>query len=314
MKPGITMLMFMLLAMVMSVVGTGTATAEDLIHYTFTGTVTDVMFDPPSCDYRTAIDIGDYVEGTLTYDLDTPDTSLPSDPFGLYEHNSLPSGISVTINGHHFEMDSNYLFEIMVADNLLGTYDYWGALSSTIVPSSVGLDPSCIGSDPDNSLSLHDTSKTIFSDNSLLPIPSAGWTQKQGYVEIDEYTIITYSIDTLDCVDCVLTCTDNDEDAYSVEGGECGPVDCNDDDESIYPGAPDSCDGIDQSCDGVDGVWEIPGNGIDDDCNPATPAPWQVASVVGGEYRESSDTVNYLFLLMVPIGAIISLRIIRRKK
>jgi len=109
-------------------------------------------------------------------------------------------------------------------------------------------------------------------------------------------------------------CTDGDEDSYYLEGGDCGPVDCNDEDEYIYPYAPDSCDGIDQSCDGFDGTWEIEGNGIDDDCNPATPTPWRIASTVGPEFKESSDIANYLFFLIVPVGAVIAMRIIRRKK
>jgi hypothetical protein len=31
-------------------------------------------------------------------------------------------------------------------------------------------------------------------------------------------------------------CSDNDQDGYSAEGGDCGPVDCNDNDPSINPG------------------------------------------------------------------------------
>ncbi len=61
-------------------------------------------------------------------------------------------------------------------------------------------------------------------------------------------------------------CTDNDDDGYSVEGGACGPVDCNDQNPNVNPGAT-----------------EIPGNGIDDDCNPATPATGCAAIEAMGE-------------------------------
>jgi hypothetical protein len=46
-------------------------------------------------------------------------------------------------------------------------------------------------------------------------------------------------------------CTDNDQDGHSPEGGECGPADCNDNDDSIYPGAP--CPMIVWPVCGVDG-------------------------------------------------------------
>jgi hypothetical protein len=50
-----------------------------------------------------------------------------------------------------------------------------------------------------------------------------------------------------------VICTDVDGDGYSVEGGECGLVDCSDSDSTIYPGAEDICnDGIDQDCSGKD--------------------------------------------------------------
>jgi len=49
------------------------------------------------------------------------------------------------------------------------------------------------------------------------------------------------------------TCTDGDGDGFSVEGGVCGPVDCDDYNADINPGATDICnDGIDQDCSGAD--------------------------------------------------------------
>ena len=60
---------------------------------------------------------------------------------------------------------------------------------------------------------------------------------------------------------CALACTDADGDAYPVEGGTCGPVDCDDADPAVHPGAE-----------------EIPRNGIDDDCDP-TPPPLGCRSI-----------------------------------
>ncbi len=60
-------------------------------------------------------------------------------------------------------------------------------------------------------------------------------------------------------------CTDADQDGYSVEGGACGAVDCNDANAGVNPGAT-----------------EIPLNGVDDDCNPLTPFPPSCASVGHG--------------------------------
>ncbi len=58
---------------------------------------------------------------------------------------------------------------------------------------------------------------------------------------------------------------------------------------------------------------EIPGNGIEEDCHPATPA-WLPASLVGVEFKESSVIANCLLVFVVAIGAVSALRIMPRKK
>jgi hypothetical protein len=51
-------------------------------------------------------------------------------------------------------------------------------------------------------------------------------------------------------------CTDADHDGYSIQGGACGKVDCNDNASGVNPAAAEACNGIDDDCDGA------PDNGL----------------------------------------------------
>jgi len=82
--------------------------------------------------------------------------------------------------------------------------------------------------------------------------------------------------DTADrnAIDCPLDCTDSDGDGYSIEGGSCGAVDCDDTNPEINPGALEACgDGIDNNCNGLvdstDGVCRTMDDGED-----ACDTPW----------------------------------------
>jgi len=93
-------------------------------------------------------------------------------------------------------------------------------------------------------------------------------------------------------------CWDLDGDTYPDEA--CGGDDCNDSDPDVNPGET-----------------EIPGNGIDDDCDPATPAYPEPANTMAARYGKSSLAGSGIFneaaLLFIPVGAILFLRILRRR-
>jgi hypothetical protein len=113
------------------------------------------------------------------------------------------------------------------------------------------------------------------------------------------------------------SCTDGDEDTYYVDGGGCGPADCNDADPDINPGVgegppgdPSCSDGKDNNCNGVKDAAD-PGCSND-------PGGWGGAAIAdaAGMDRESqrrSDRVNLFLLLLVPLSAIFVWRFRRRR-
>jgi len=56
----------------------------------------------------------------------------------------------------------------------------------------------------------------------------------------DQGTIDTCNATTCECAHAT-SCTDNDHDGYNTTGGSCGPIDCNDNNNQIYPGSSHSC-------------------------------------------------------------------------
>ena len=92
---------------------------------------------------------------------------------------------------------------------------------------------------------------------------------------------------------------DNDDDGYI--SASCGGDDCADGNPGINPG-----------------MMEIVGNRRDDDCNPATPAYPEPANTIATWYGRTSligsGVFNEVALLFLPVGAIILLRILRKKR
>lgn len=101
-----------------------------------------------------------------------------------------------------------------------------------------------------------------------------GWTPGSGNrIYFKSYTTIGYQYPPsgiLGELDPAPTCTDADHDGYFSEGGNCGVVDCNDNDSTIHPGATEVLyNGIDENCNGMadDDDLDHDGYGIATDCN-----------------------------------------------
>jgi len=150
-------------------------------------------------------------------------------------------------------------------------------------------------SDGDTYLRLYDTDGALLlatNGNRATGDKSSriDWTAPQSGVYFAQVTHDTGNAQYggYDFLVSTLNPVDNDNDGYATPG------DCNDADPAIHPGATEYCDGLDQNCDGViddgfdvdgDGFTlcgadcddadaninpnavEIPGNGIDDNCN-----------------------------------------------
>jgi hypothetical protein len=114
-----------------------------------------------------------------------------------------------------------------------------------------------------------------------------------------------------------VECTDDDEDGYSVEGGGCGPVDCDDTNADVNPeaiegpfGDPTCSDGLDNDCDELQDS-DDPAC-FDDPAWDGTAAA--EASGVSGETRHASDRVNLLLLILLPLSAIAIQRLRQLRK
>ena len=86
------------------------------------------------------------------------------------------------------------------------------------------------------------------------PAYSSGYHFSGNMDDVRYYNKTLSQTDVDDLFAFTQSCTDIDGDGYNSEPSLCGPVDCNDLDASVHPGAIEVCDGIDNNC--VAGVDE----------------------------------------------------------
>ncbi|MHB8808438.1 MAG: choice-of-anchor D domain-containing protein [Desulfobulbaceae bacterium] len=102
-------------------------------------------------------------------------------------------------------------------------------------------------------------------------------------------------------------CTDSDGDTYAVEGGNCGPVDCNDANPAVNPAAAENCtDTIDNNCNGLIDALDpaavgCPAPVSDINLNPAT---LTIGSVLIGDALAQDAVIQNLGTAALVVGDI----------
>ena len=117
-------------------------------------------------------------------------------------------------------------------------------------PEPIATGPTCTDADNDQYFAEGDVCGTPadFNDNNANAFPGATENCTDS-VDNDGNGLV--DAEDPNAVGCPVNCTDMDGDGYKIDGGSCGPVDCNDNDAGINPGAEENCsDGVDNNCNG----------------------------------------------------------------
>ncbi len=263
-----------------------------------------------------AFEVGDQVSGVFSYDSDeTPYLINPTSPIAWYDAIDVSDSVGVTLSYTIGDYEG-YALVLKEPSAGLGVYDNFETSSVSdrfVVGSPVLTGPVdngyINGMKPDHvRFQLYDPTATVFDDH--LSLPTA-----LDFADFDlENTSLNFFAlnfsdqpgldDQIRAKILLGRCYDEDGDGYGYPADDiCDfpQLDCNDSDPDINPG-----------------MYEVPGNGLNDDCNGATPSYPQTANTMAAAYGPSSligsGMFNALTLVFVPIGAVIAFRFLRRKK
>ena len=156
-------------------------------------------------------------------------------------------------------------------------YEYVTGEQKGVIPMNIGTPFHTINQNPATCLDMQsgDECNTTWTVNATGDINS-GWVFYTVYNSITYPGVNDSETNKINITIRKLVCADDDGDSYNVTGGLCGPVDCNDTNDNVYPGAPELCNLIDEDCDS-----EIDENACTTPC-----------SVIGAE-QLVNDTMYY---------------------
>ena len=272
--------------------------ATDPVSFRFTGHLTEIVDEDCSVPLLdpAIFSVDDPVSGIFTYDLDSTDIE-PDDPgFGFYEDHSPRCPYSVTVNVLSFQNDPDHP-DLYVkiwddADTHLGIIDEFDVVgSATSVPyGDLGLDdPGIVGTHTVLAVILIDSTSTAFSSDYLpssLDLVDWDMTPSLGLILISGEATgdppCAFSVQIFFDIDSLDPCLDH-------ETGLCR-------------------NGIDDDCDGLL-------DGDDPDCTSTSCSGSAEASTLApSPVYGASDLVEHLACFMFPLGAVIGLRVWRRKR